>query len=78
MTERRRSVIDEVASSACERMTCSVNTDKCSELCRRIKIRHFFIQSSLPPKQVIFFDGQIYDAYVFVARLVKKAVKRLR
>ena len=28
--------------------------------------------------QVIFFDGQIYDAYVFVAGLMKKAVKRLR
>ena len=37
----------------------------------------FFIQSSLPPKQGIFFDGQIYDAYTFVAELVRKATRRI-
>ena len=37
----------------------------------------FFIQSSLPPKQGIFFDGQIYDAYTFVAELVRKATLRI-
>ena len=37
----------------------------------------FFIQSSLPPKQGIFFDGQIYDAYTFVAELVRKARRRI-
>ena len=37
----------------------------------------FFIQSSLPPRQGIFFDGQIYDAYAFVAELVRKAARRI-
>ena len=37
----------------------------------------FFIQSTLPPKQGIFFDGQIYDAYAFVAELVRKAARRI-
>ena len=37
----------------------------------------FFIQSSLPPKQGIFFDGQIYDAYAFVSGLVRKAARRI-
>ena len=37
----------------------------------------FFVQSSLPPKQGIFFDGQIYDAYTFVAELVRKATRRI-
>ena len=37
----------------------------------------FFIQSSLPPKQGIFFDGQIYEAYAFVAELVRRAVRRI-
>ena len=37
----------------------------------------FFIQSSLPPKQGIFFDGQIYDAYSFVAELVRSAKRRI-
>ena len=37
----------------------------------------FFIQSSLPPRQGIFFDGQIYDAYTFVADLVRKAARRI-
>ena len=29
------------------------------------------------PKQGIFFDGQVYDAYVFVAGLVRKAARRI-
>ena len=29
------------------------------------------------PQQGIFFDGQIYDAYAFVAELVKKAARRI-
>ena len=29
------------------------------------------------PQQGIFFDGQIYDAYSFVAELVRKATKRI-
>ena len=37
----------------------------------------FFIQSSLPPKQGVFFDGQIYDAYSFVAELIRKAARRI-
>ena len=37
----------------------------------------FFIQSSIPPRQGIFFDGQIYDAYTFVADLVRKAARRI-
>ena len=37
----------------------------------------FFIQSSLPPRQGIFFDGQIYDAYAFVAELVRSAKRRI-
>ena len=37
----------------------------------------FFVRSSLPPKQGIFFDGQIYDAYAFVADLVRTASRRI-
>ena len=37
----------------------------------------FFIQSSLPPKQGVFFDGQIYDAYTFVSDLIRKAARRI-
>lgn len=33
----------------------------------------FIISSSLPPVEGIFFDGQVFDAYVFAARLVKSA-----
>ena len=33
----------------------------------------FFVRTSLPPVQGIFFDGQIFDAYRFVADLVRKA-----
>ena len=34
-------------------------------------------QNEIPPKQGIFFDGQIYDAYTFVADLIRKAARRI-
>ena len=37
----------------------------------------FFVRTSLPPVEGIFFDGQIYDAYTFVADLVRKATRRI-
>ena len=37
----------------------------------------FFLRTSLPPKEGIFFDGQIFDAYGFVCDLVKRATKRI-
>lgn len=33
----------------------------------------FFLNLSLPPVEGVFFDGQVFDAYRFVADLVKKA-----
>lgn len=33
----------------------------------------FFVRTSLPPVEGIFYDGQIFDAYVFVSDLVKSA-----
>ena len=35
------------------------------------------LQGSMRPKQGIFFDGQIYDAYSFVSGLIRKAVYRI-
>ena len=32
-----------------------------------------FVQSSLPPSEGIFYDGQIFDAYVQIAGLIKQA-----
>ena len=37
----------------------------------------FFIRTSLPPVEGIFFDGQIFDAYVFATNLIKSAKKSL-
>ncbi|HOW52723.1 MAG TPA: ORF6N domain-containing protein [bacterium] len=34
-------------------------------------------QQAEPPKQGIFYDGQIYDAYTFVADLIRRARKSL-
>ena len=33
----------------------------------------FFVRSSLPPVEGIFYDGQIFDAYVQIAKLIKQA-----
>lgn len=37
----------------------------------------FIVQTSLPPKEGIFFDGQIFDAWQFVSTLVKEAKKSI-
>ena len=37
----------------------------------------FFVRTSLPPVEGIFYDGQIFDAYVFVSDLVKSARQRI-
>ena len=37
----------------------------------------FFVRTSLPPVEGVFFDGQIYDAYELTSRLVKSARKRI-
>ena len=33
----------------------------------------FFVRTSLPPVQGIFYDGQIFDAYVFASELIRSA-----
>ena len=35
----------------------------------------FFVRTSLPPVEGIFFDGQIFDAYTFVSDLIRSAKK---
>ena len=37
----------------------------------------FFVRTSLRPVEGIFYDGQIFDAYVFVSDLVKSAKQRI-
>ena len=37
----------------------------------------FVVKSSIQPKEGIFFQGQIFDAYIFVADLIRKAKKRI-
>ena len=37
----------------------------------------FFVKTSLPPVEGLFFDGQIFDAYKFVCSLVKSASSRI-
>lgn len=37
----------------------------------------FFVRTSLPPVEGIFFEGQIFDAYAFASDLVKSARQRI-
>jgi hypothetical protein len=37
----------------------------------------FFVRTSLPPVEGIFYDGQIFDAYTFVNDLIRSAKKRI-
>ena len=37
----------------------------------------FFVRTSLPPVEGIFYNGQIFDAYVFTADLIRSAKERI-
>ena len=37
----------------------------------------FFVRTSLPPVEGVFYDGQIFDAHVFVSNLIKSAKQRI-
>lgn len=37
----------------------------------------FFIRTSLPPKEGVFFNGQIFDAHELVCRLIRSANRRI-
>ena len=36
-----------------------------------------FVKTALPPKEGIFFDGQIFDAYTFASNLIKSAKRSI-
>ena len=37
----------------------------------------YLVQTALPPRQGVFFDGQIFDAYTFASDLIRTARKRI-
>jgi hypothetical protein len=37
----------------------------------------FFVKTALPPVQGVFYEGQIFDAYVFASDLIKSAKKTI-
>ncbi|MDE6304882.1 MAG: DNA-binding protein, partial [Paramuribaculum sp.] len=37
----------------------------------------FFVRSSLQPKEGVFFNGQIFDAYALIADLIRQAKTRI-
>ena len=41
------------------------------------KILKIIHETDYIPRQGIFFDGQIYDAYTFVTELIRKATRRI-
>ena len=38
---------------------------------------YFFVKTSLPPVEGLFYNGQIFDAYNFISDLVRKAKKEI-
>jgi len=46
-------------------------------LTKRVDDIDFQIKTSLPPNEGIFYNGQIFDAWVFVSKLIKSAEKSL-
>ncbi len=50
------------------------HTDQIHELQNKVD---FFVRTSLPPVEGIFYDGQIFDAYKFISDRVREAKKRI-
>lgn len=55
-----------------ERIDCRLSAHE-QQLAEHEKKIDFFVRTALPPVEGIFYDGQIFDAYVFVADLIKGA-----
>ncbi len=51
--------------------------DNFQKLAEKVEGIDLQIQANLPPNQGIFYDGQVFDAYVFVADLIKSAKKSI-
>ena len=50
------------------------HTEQIHELQNKVD---FFVRTSLPPREGIFVDGQIYDAFEFLEKLIKSAKKTI-
>ena len=50
------------------------HSDRIHELQNKVD---FFVRTSLPPIEGIFYDGQIFDAYTFVNDRIREAKKRI-
>ena len=46
-------------------------------LCQLDEKVDFFVRSSLQPKEGVFFNGQIFDAYALIADLIRQAKTRI-
>jgi len=55
--------------------TLAINTEK--RVAETEKKIDFFVRTELPPREGIFSNGQIFDAYVFVSDLIKSAKKSI-
>ena len=51
--------------------------DNVEGLTKKVEAIDLIINTELPPKQGIFFDGQIFDAHKFVSDLIRKAEKSI-
>jgi hypothetical protein len=59
-----------------ERIDRKINnhTEQIQDLQEKID---FFVRTSLPPRQGIFYDGQIFDAYTFINDRIREATTRI-
>ena len=54
--------------------TVSSQNIKITDLQKKVD---FFIRTSLPPVEGIFYDGHIFDAYLLIVRLIKQAKRSI-
>ena len=59
-----------------ERIDRKINnhTEQIQDLQKKVD---FFVRTSLPPHQGIFYDGQIFDAYTFINERIREAKEQI-
>jgi hypothetical protein len=51
--------------------------NKVNNIDQRVSEIDLKINAQLPPRQGVFFDGQVFDAHVFVSEIIKSAKKSI-
>lgn len=66
-----------IEDSVCKESLLTASENQQTLLAEHSEKIDFFVRTSLPPVEGIFFEGQVFDAHVFVSDLIRSAKQRI-